>query len=90
MLEFLHRVVDVLEDYFGSPLIPTKIEGNYDIVVELLSEMCDDGLLSNTEVNGLRDVVIPPSLMKKLLGNVTLPRLSTLAYIMPIYFVFHC
>ncbi|KAK6526354.1 hypothetical protein TWF694_004952 [Orbilia ellipsospora] len=35
--------------------------------------MCDDGLPFNTEPNGLRDVVLPPSIMKKLLANVTLP-----------------
>ncbi|KAF3915058.1 hypothetical protein ABW21_db0204557 [Orbilia brochopaga] len=73
VLEFLHRIADVLEDYFGPPLIPSKIEGNYDIVAELLGEMCDDGLPFNTEPNGLRDVVLPPSIMKKLLANVTLP-----------------
>ncbi|KAK6526353.1 hypothetical protein TWF694_004952 [Orbilia ellipsospora] len=73
ILEFLHRIADVLEDYFGPPLIPSKIEGNYDIVAELLGEMCDDGLPFNTEPNGLRDVVLPPSIMKKLLANVTLP-----------------
>ncbi|KAF3929474.1 hypothetical protein AA313_de0210154 [Arthrobotrys entomopaga] len=77
ILEFLHRIADVLEDYFGPPLIPSKIEGNYDIVAELLGEMCDDGLPFNTEPNGLRDVVLPPSIMKKLLANVTLPRYIT-------------
>ncbi|KAK6339235.1 hypothetical protein TWF718_008657 [Orbilia javanica] len=73
ILEFLHRIAEVLEDYFTPPLIPSKIEGNYDIVAELLGEMCDDGLPFNTEPNGLRDVVLPPSIMKKLLANVTLP-----------------
>ncbi|EPS39759.1 hypothetical protein H072_6443 [Dactylellina haptotyla CBS 200.50] len=73
VLEFLHRIADVLEDYFGPPLIPSKIEGNYDIVAEILGEMCDDGLPFNTEPNGLKDVVLPPSIMKKLLANVTLP-----------------
>ncbi|KAF3191875.1 hypothetical protein TWF225_001081 [Orbilia oligospora] len=72
-LEFLHRIAEVLEDYFTPPLIPSKIEGNYDVVAELLGEMCDDGLPFNTEPNGLRDVVLPPSIMKKLLANVTLP-----------------
>lgn len=75
MLEFLHRVVDVLEDYLGSPLLGTKIEANYDIVAQLLNEMCDDGFPFTTEPNALRDVVLPPSLMGKLLSNVTgLPR----------------
>lgn len=75
VLEFLHRVIDVLEDYLGSPLLGTKIEANYDIVAQLLNEMCDDGFPFTTEPNALRDVVLPPSLMGKLLSNVTgLPR----------------
>jgi len=74
--EFLHRVIDVLEDYLGSPLLGSKIEANYDIVAQLLNEMCDDGFPFTTEPNALRDVVLPPSLMGKLLGSVTgLPRL---------------
>ncbi|KAL7273081.1 hypothetical protein RUND412_004091 [Rhizina undulata] len=71
VLEFLHRVVDVLEDYLGAPLLGAKIESNYDIVTLLLSEMCDDGFPFMTEPNALRDVVTPPSLMGKLLGSVT-------------------
>lgn len=75
VLEFLHRVVDVLEDYLGSPLLGTKIGANYDIVAQLLNEMCDDGFPFTTEPNALRDVVLPPSLMGKILSNVTgLPR----------------
>ncbi|KAG0641218.1 Mu homology domain-containing protein [Tuber brumale] len=69
--EFLHRVVNVLEDYLGSPLLGSKIEANYDIVAQLLNEMCDDGFPFTTEPNALRDVVLPPSLMGKLLGSVT-------------------
>lgn len=80
MLEFLHRVVDVLEDYLGSPLLGTKIEANYDIVAQLLNEMCDDGFPFTTEPNALRDVVLPPSLMGKILSNVTgLPRCGLIA-----------
>lgn len=71
MLEFLHRVVDVLGDYFGTPVAASKIEGNYDVVTQLLGEMCDDGNVFTTEPNALRDVVLPPSLMGKLLGSVT-------------------
>jgi AP-3 complex subunit mu len=71
VLEFLHRVVDVLEDYLGSPLLTAKIESNYDVVAQLLSEMADDGIPFTTEPNALRDVVLPPSLMGKLFGSVT-------------------
>ncbi|RPB13356.1 clathrin adaptor, mu subunit [Morchella conica CCBAS932] len=71
VLEFLHRVVDVLEDFLGSPLLEGKIEANYDVVAQLLNEMCDDGIPFTTEPNALRDVVLPPSVLGKLLSNVT-------------------
>jgi AP-3 complex subunit mu len=71
VLEFLHRVVDVLEDYLGSPLMASKIESNYDIVAQLLNEMADDGFPFITEPNALRDVVLPPSLIGKLFSTVT-------------------
>lgn len=75
VLEFLHRVIDVFEDYLGSPVLATKIEANYDIVAQLLNEMADEGFPFTTEPNALRDVVLPPSLIGKLFGNVTgLPR----------------
>lgn len=75
VLEFLHKVVDVLEDYFSAPLLPSKIEANYEVVVQLLAEMCDDGYPFTTEPNALRDLVVPPSLMGKIFGSVTgLPR----------------
>src|SRR5881275_1431924 len=32
VLEFLHRVIDVFEDFLGAPLLSTKIESNYDVV----------------------------------------------------------
>jgi AP-3 complex subunit mu len=74
VLEFLHRVADALEDFLGSPLLASKIESSYDVVAQLLNEMCDGGLVSNTEPNALRDVVEAPSWMGKLLGGVGLPR----------------
>ncbi|TGZ82793.1 clathrin adaptor, mu subunit [Ascodesmis nigricans] len=71
VLTFLHRVLDVLEDYLGSPLLPSKLEGNYDIVLQLLTEMADDGIPFTTEPNALRDVVLPPSTLGKIFGSVT-------------------
>ena len=71
-LEFLHRVVDVLEEFVGAPLISTKIQSNYDVVAQLLHEMCDGGLVCNTELNALQEVVDMPGWMGKLLGGVGL------------------
>jgi hypothetical protein len=73
VLEFLHRVADVLEDFLGSPLLASKIEGNYDVVAQLLNEMVDGGIIACTEPNALRDVVDAPNFMKSLLGGVGLP-----------------
>lgn len=73
VLEFLHRLVDVLEEFLGTPLLASKIEGSYDVVAQLLGEMCDAGSVCNTEPNALRDVVNMPGWMDKLLGGVGLP-----------------
>ena len=73
VLEFLHRVADILEEFLGAPLVASKIEGNYEIVAQLLGEMCDAGLVASTEGNALRDVVEVPGWMGRLLGGVGLP-----------------
>lgn len=73
MLEFLHRVVDALEEFLGAPLLAHKIEANYDVVAQLLTEMCDAGTVSTTEPNALRDLVEVEGFMDKLLGNLNLP-----------------
>jgi AP-3 complex subunit mu len=70
VLEFLHRVVDVLEDFVGAPLLSSKIQANYDVVAQLLHEMCDGGIVCNTEPNALQEVVEMPGWMGKLLGGV--------------------
>ncbi|KAI9825011.1 MAG: hypothetical protein M1819_006522 [Sarea resinae] len=70
VLEFLHRVVDALEEFLGAPLLASKIESSYDIVAQLLSEVCDAGNVANTEPNALRDVVEVPGWVNKILGGV--------------------
>ncbi len=73
VLEFLHRIIDVLEEFIGAPLLASKIEGSYDVAAQLLGEMCDAGSVCNTEPNALRDDVDIPGWMGKLLGGVGLP-----------------
>jgi AP-3 complex subunit mu len=73
VLEFLHRVVDVFEDFLGAPLLSGKIESNYDVVAQLLGEMCDGGLICNTEANALRENVEVSGGIGKLLTQVGLP-----------------
>ncbi|KAI5286706.1 hypothetical protein KEM54_006574 [Ascosphaera aggregata] len=75
VLEFLHRVIDVLEEFVcnGGPLISTKIQAQYEVVAQLLNEMCDGGIVCDTEPNSLRELVEVPGWLDKLLGNVGLP-----------------
>ncbi|KAI0189987.1 Adaptor complexes medium subunit family-domain-containing protein [Xylaria flabelliformis] len=73
VLEFLHRVIDTLEEFLGAPVLAHKIEANYDVVAQLLTEMCDAGTISTTEPNALRDVVEVEGLLGKLLGSINLP-----------------
>ena len=73
ILEFLHRVTEVFEEFIGAPLLASRIESSYDVVAQLLGEMCDAGSVCNTEPNALRDDVETPRWMDKLLGGVGLP-----------------
>ncbi|CAL8577764.1 hypothetical protein XPA_003581 [Xanthoria parietina] len=73
ILEFLHRIIDVFEEFIGAPLLANKIESSYDVVAQLLGEMCDAGSVCNTEPNALRDDVDIPGWMDKLLVGVGLP-----------------
>lgn len=73
VLEFLHRVIDVFEDFLGAPLLSGKIESNYDVVAQLLGEMCDGGIICNTEANALRENVEVSGGIGKLLTQVGLP-----------------
>lgn len=73
VLEFLHRVIDVLEEFIGTPLLASKIEGAYEVVAQLLGEVCDAGIVCNTESNALRDDVDTPGLLGKLFSGVGLP-----------------
>jgi hypothetical protein len=69
VIELLVRIADVLEDYFGKEKLGRAIvEGNFDIVEEILGEMVDSGEIMTTEPNALRDIVLPPSLLNKLMS----------------------
>ena len=69
VIELLNRICDVLQDYFGREKLSRGIvEANFDIVEELLGEIVDCGEVMTTEPNGLRDIVLPPSLLNKLMS----------------------
>lgn len=65
---FLQTFVDVLKDYFGTVSAATMRE-NFDVVYQLLEETLDaGGRPLTTSSNALRDIVLPPSLLTKLLS----------------------
>lgn len=63
----------MLEEFVGAPLLAGKIQSNYDVVAQLLNEMCDGGIICNTEPNALQETVEIPGWMDKLLVGVGLP-----------------
>jgi AP-3 complex subunit mu len=71
IITFLHRVADALEDVLGAPLLANKISSSYDVVLQVLTEVCDSGIVSNTEPNTLRDLVESPSWVNRLLGSTS-------------------
>jgi AP-3 complex subunit mu len=65
VIEFLHRVFDTFEDYFGA-VEEATIKDNFATVYQLLEEMIDFGYPLTTEPNALRDMIKPVSVMTKL------------------------
>ncbi|KAG8899136.1 hypothetical protein FRB99_006900 [Tulasnella sp. 403] len=64
---FLDRFISVLRDYLQELSLHTLKE-HFDVVYQLLEEMLDDGRPLTTEPNSLRDIVLPPSLLDKILS----------------------
>jgi AP-3 complex subunit mu len=71
ILEFLHRMADILVDYFGSPADESSIKENFSTVYQLLEEMIDYGWPLTTELNSLKAMIRPPTVMSKLLATST-------------------
>ncbi|XP_014260611.1 AP-3 complex subunit mu-2 isoform X1 [Cimex lectularius] len=70
VIEFLHRVVDTFDDYFGEST-ETIIKENYVVVYELLDEMLDNGFPLATESNILKELIKPPNLLRTIANTVT-------------------
>ncbi|KAJ3777443.1 Mu homology domain-containing protein [Lentinula raphanica] len=65
---FLQTFIDILREYLGTVSAAT-LRDNFDIVYQLFEETLDvGGHPLTTYPNALRDIVIPPSLMNKLLS----------------------
>lgn len=69
VLALMHRLAFIFETYFGIVTATTElIQSNADTVTELLCEVIDNGCTVTTEPNGIRDIVLPPSLLNKLMN----------------------
>jgi AP-3 complex subunit mu len=70
VLEFLHRVLDVLAEYFGT-VDDVAIKDNFSLVYQLLEEMIDNGYPLTTEPNALKAMITPPSVMGRVVAAAT-------------------
>ena len=70
VVEFLHRVVDIFEDYF-SGCNELLIKEHYVVVYELLDEMLDNGYPLATESNILKELIKPPTVFRAIANSVT-------------------
>ncbi|EJD53907.1 clathrin adaptor, mu subunit [Auricularia subglabra TFB-10046 SS5] len=75
VFSFIQTFVDILKDYFGE-LSAAVIRDNFDIVYQLLEEVIDDGFPLTTELNALRDIVLPPTFLKKVISVAGITGLS--------------
>lgn len=77
-LTFLRKVVRVLQEYLVGSTDPELLTEevlceHFDVVYQLIEEMLDgEGHVLLTEVNALKDIVLPPSWLDKLIQTVGL------------------
>ncbi|XP_008320249.1 AP-3 complex subunit mu-1 [Cynoglossus semilaevis] len=70
VIEFLHRVADTFQDYFGE-CSENVIKDNLVIVYELLEEMLDNGFPLATESNVLKEMIRPPTILRSVVNTLT-------------------
>ncbi|KAG6888653.1 hypothetical protein C0992_007911 [Termitomyces sp. T32_za158] len=65
---FIQAFIDILNEYLGNVSAAT-LKDNFDVVYQLLEETLDSGGHPlTTSSNALRDIVLPPSLLTKILS----------------------
>ena len=70
VIEILHRIVDIFEDYFGDSKEST-IKEHFVVVYQLLDEILDNGYPLATESNILKELIKPPTFLRALQNTVT-------------------
>ncbi|KAG2193195.1 hypothetical protein INT46_001957 [Mucor plumbeus] len=69
VFEFIHRIMDILTDYLGE-VSESSIRENFVTVYQLLEEMMDYGYPLTTEPNALKEIIMPPTIMNKMMTTV--------------------
>ncbi|GBG26448.1 AP-1 complex subunit mu [Hondaea fermentalgiana] len=70
VMEFMHRVMDVFEEYIGQ-VDDVSIKENFSTFYQLLEEMCDNGFPMTTESNALKERIAPPSISGRIAAAVS-------------------
>ncbi|XP_005090947.2 AP-3 complex subunit mu-1 isoform X2 [Aplysia californica] len=70
VVEFLHRIFDMFEDYF-TECSETNLKDHFVIVYELLDEMLDNGFPLAVESNVLKELIKPPNFLRSITDTVT-------------------
>ena len=71
ILEFLQLTCDTFLDYFAGELTESALRDHFSTAYQLLDEMVDGGYASTTELNLLKEMIVPPSLASRLVQAVT-------------------
>jgi len=79
-IEFLHRVLDIFDEYFGD-IEESTIKDNFSTVYQLLEEMMDYGYPLTTEPNVLKAMIQPPTVLSRIQSAAT--GRSTISDILP-------
>lgn len=65
VIEFLHRICDVLKDYLHE-VREDVVKENFLLLYQLLDEMMDNGMPLTTEPNILKSMILPPTTLGRM------------------------
>jgi AP-3 complex subunit mu len=70
VVEYLNRVVDTFQEYFGE-VSEEAIKENFVTIYQLLDEMMDNGFPFTTEPNILKSMIVPPTMFNRVANMVS-------------------
>jgi len=69
VIEFIHRICDVLGDYLGE-VREDVVKENFVLLYQLLDEMMDNGFPLTTEPNILKSMILPPTTIGRMANSM--------------------